>query len=225
MKSLLISGISGNMGKKLLSFSQSYDFNVVCGVDKRTFTLADCAVYPDFFEVRENIDIIIDFSSPEILNGLCEFAKLRKCPLVIGTTGYSESQENQIEKLSEFIPVCKSSNFSLGILPLIKTAKYLKDRLGNFDIALTESHRRDKKDFPSGTAKDIAKALDISQISSIRGGNVAGTHTLTFLGDCEEIEITHRTYDKGVFAKGALYCAENLIGKECGLYSVEDLYS
>ena len=72
-------------------------------------------------------------------------------------------------------------------------------------------------------AKKIADELTISQVFPIRGGNISGLHKIIFLGDGEEIEITHRAYEKSVFAKGALYCANKLLQKEKGLYTIEQL--
>ena len=88
---------------------------------------------------------------------------------------------------------------------------------------MIEEHNKNKKDSPSGTAKFLANNLQITDIFSVRGGNVAGVHKIIFLGNGEEIEITHRAYEKSIFAKGALYCAQKLLTKEKGFFTLEQL--
>jgi 4-hydroxy-tetrahydrodipicolinate reductase len=99
----------------------------------------------------------------------------------------------------------------------------LKNKLTSFDSVIIEEHNKNKKDSPSGTAKQLSEILRIQEIHSLRGGNISGLHKIIFLGDGEEIEITHRAYEKGIFAKGALFCATMLLNKEKGFYSLNDL--
>lgn len=223
MKSLLISGISGKVGSQVLKFANKHSFNVICGVDRKTFSDADCPVYSDFSEVKENVDVIIDFSSPALFEQVIDFAKRRKCKLVTGTTALLTNQTVKLKQLSEYVAVCHSNNFSNAIFPFVWACEKLASTLKDFDRVLIEEHNKFKKDSPSGTAKMIAERLSISQIHAIRGGNVAGVHKIIFYGQDEEIEICHTVYNKSVFANGALKCAYELLGKEKGLFTVENL--
>ena len=223
MKSLLISGISGKVGSYLLKLAKNYSFNVVCGVDRKTFSDADCPVYKTFSEVKENVDVVIDFSSPALTEQAIEFAESRKCPILSGTTALLIHQKTKLKKLSEKIPVCWSSNFSKTMIHFLQSAFILKQTLNDFDTILIEEHNKNKKDSPSGTANYLAEQLSIKQIHALRGGNIAGIHKIVFLGDGEEVELIHRAYDKSVFAKGALLCATNLLSKEKGFYTVSNL--
>ncbi len=221
--SLLISVISGKVGSFLLKTAKEYSFNVICGVDRKTFSDADCPVYQNFSEVKENVDVVIDFSSPALLDEAIDFAEKQGCALVSGTTALLVNQKLKLKKLAQNNAVCWANNFSKNIIPFLNCAISLKSHLKDFDVCMIEEHNKNKKDSPSGTANYIAERLGIKEIHSIRGGNVSGIHKIIFLGNGEEIEISHRAYDKSLFAKGALYCANKLLEKEKGFYTVSDL--
>ncbi|MBQ3572073.1 MAG: hypothetical protein IJA15_04520 [Clostridia bacterium] len=223
MKSLLISGINGKVGSHLLRLSKKYQLNVVCGVDRKTFCEADCPVYTDFSQVKERVDVIIDFSSPALCEQALDFAFKERCVFISGTTALLANQKAKLKELSTKVAVCHANNFSKNVIHFTQAATVLKNSLEEFDCILIEEHNKLKKDAPSGTAKKIANELSISQVFPIRGGNISGLHKIIFLGDGEEIEITHRAYEKSVFAKGALYCANRLLQKEKGLYTIEQL--
>ena len=223
MTSLLISGISGNIGSQLLKLAKNYSFNVTCGVDRKTFSDADCPVYNSFYEVKENVDVIIDFSSPALTEQAIEFAETRGCALLSGTTALLINQKLKLKNLAEKSPVCWANNFSKSIIPFLQSALLLKNELENAEMVLIEEHNKNKKDSPSGTANFLAERLQIKQIHSVRGGTVSGSHKIIFYGDGEQIEIMHKTYDKSIFAKGALSCAQKLLTKEKGFYSVDQL--
>ncbi|MBR3864259.1 MAG: hypothetical protein IKJ19_03975 [Clostridia bacterium] len=223
MKSLLISGISGQVGTYLSKFAKNYGFNLICGVDRKRFCEADCPIYTSFNEVKENVDLIIDFSSPALCSEAIDFCFKNDCKLVVGTTGLFTAQLENLKLLSQTNAVCKENNFSKSIVPFLQACNIIKSSLPEFDLSLIEEHHKRKKDAPSGTAKFLAEHLQITDVHSLRGGNVAGVHKVVFLGEGEEIEITHRAYEKGIFAKGALYCAQKLLKKEKGLFSLEQL--
>ena len=223
MKSLLISGINGNVGLHILKLAKKYQFDVVCGVDRKRFCEADCPIYADFSQVKEQVDIIIDFSSPALCEQALDFAFKENCMFVSGTTALLANQNATLKELSTKVAVCHANNFSKNVIHFFQAATTLKNNLEDFDCALIEEHNKLKKDSPSGTAKKIADELAISQIFPVRGGNISGLHKIIFLGEGEEIEITHRAYEKTVFAKGALFCAKKLLQKEKGLYTIEQL--
>ena len=172
-------------------------------------------------------DAIIDFSHPNNLNELLNYCTSNNVPLIIGTTGYDVSQENKIIEASKKIPICKDVNFSNGINKLkdiIKKYVYYYD-----DILISETHRIDKKDSPSGTALMLKKyilSLNPSSnviIRSIRKGDVNGIHKIVFKDEFEELSIVHKVSDRTIFVDGAYYAALLLKDKQNGIYSFKDL--
>lgn len=222
MKNLLISGL-GNVGKYVYSSAGNYDFSVACCIDKDKFKKVDCPIYSSFDEVRENIDAVIDFSSDHLCTSAVDFAIKNKCAFLSGTTALSEKTIDKIQSLSRNAAVCISANFSKGMLLLYQLAKHASEKLPDFDGEIIEAHNRLKKDSPSGSAKKLMEYTAITKTHSLRGGNVAGVHSVCFYGKGEEIVITHRAYDKSVFAEGALSAAKKLIKMPNGLYSAEEL--
>lgn len=223
MKSILISGVSGQVGFYVNKLATEYGFNVLCGIDARSFIDVNFPIYKSFFEVKNNVDVIIDFSSPELCDNAVDFALSNNVKLVCGTTALSKQTLEKINQLSKKTAVCLSANFSIGIPVYAKAVKLLNDALKDFDVSITEIHNGKKKDSPSGTAKHICTQNNIKNVYSIRGGNVAGVHKTLFLGMGEEIEIIHRAYDKSIFARGALICANKLLQKEKGLFNSDML--
>ena len=146
MHSLLISGISGKVGTKLAKLAKDYSFNVTCGVDRKTFSDVDCPVYKSFNEVKENVDVVIDFSSPALTEQAIEFAEMRNCAILSGTTALLINQKTKLKNLSKKVPVCWASNFSKSTLRFLESAAFLKNSLSEFDVVLVEEHNKNKKD-------------------------------------------------------------------------------
>ncbi len=202
----------------------------------------------DILESTKNADVIIDFTGAEpTYNNLPLYEKAGK-PVVIGSTGFSDEQKKAVEKLSEKVPVVFAPNMSLGVnvtLELIKEAARL---LKGYDIELVETHHNMKKDAPSGTAMAMAEAaaegagLNLAEnavyarhgiigerkpneigIQTLRGGDVAGDHTVFFFGNGERIEITHRAHSRKTFAGGAVTAAVWLADKPKGMYNMKNV--
>ena len=246
MYNVIVSGACGRMGKEVISkLSENANLKVVCGVDKQG-TNSDFPIYPNASSIKEDADIIIDFSQVHLSLDMLEYAKEKNIPIVIATTGFNMEQEKIIEKYSKTIPVFKSANMSFDINLMCKILSELAPLLSNSDIEITETHHRNKIDAPSGTALLLANSInnalggkmkyvynrhDLSQkrendeigFSSIRGGNIVGEHTVQFFGPYETFEIKHTSYSRSVFAEGAIKAAEFMIGKPAGLYSMNDL--
>lgn len=247
MVNVLVNGCNGNMGKEIVkAIDSTNNFNVVCGVDRIDCGDNDFPVYTNIENIKENPDIIIDFSVPEASISILEFAKLKNIPVVIATTGFSESQTDYIKQCSKFIPIFQSSNMSLEINIMNILVAKLSKLLTNSDIEIIETHHRGKIDAPSGTALMLANSINsalnenmtytynrsnIKQkrrpneigIHSIRGGTEVGKHTVLFLGDNENFEITHTVTSRGIFAKGAIKAAEFILNKSSGFYEMKDL--
>lgn len=244
---ILIRGICGKMGTNIYELLQNdNEANVVCGVDIAKKDLA-VPVYTDFNDVKEDVDVIIDFSTPDSLETVLLFAEARKCGIVLGTTGYSEADLKRIEMAARRIPVFKTANLSVGVnlmeLLVKQAAQFLGDK---FDIEIIEKHHNLKKDAPSGTALMLAKSANEGRdnalkevygregivgareknelgIHAVRGGTIVGEHEVMFCGEDEIITISHSARSKKVFAAGAIKAAKWLAGKSAGKYDMSDL--
>ena len=243
MINVLISGINDGTGKKVYELiTKDEDFNLVCGVDETIGGDFNCPVYKNFDEVKEMVDVVIDFSKPERLPFVLEFVKENGCALAEGTTGYTKAQLQQIRKLSESLPVFISHNLSLGTSILFRLARIAAAELKNFDIEIIEYRDREKQNAPGATslslARDIFETLgeksktvsgrngkrkpgEIS-LHSVRGGNLAGANEILFIGEDELIQIKHESFDNLLFARGAIKAARFIVEKTAGFYTMKD---
>jgi 4-hydroxy-tetrahydrodipicolinate reductase len=176
-------------------------------------------------ETRKEIpELIIDCSLPQVLPKTIAFIEEFKVPLIIATTGLSESDFARLKSISAKLPVVQSYNYSIGIQVLLKLTEMAKEKLNGWDIEITESHHRFKKDKPSGTAKMISNVLGKKvNISSLRLGNVPGDHTIAFGALGEVLSISHRALSRRTFAEGIYKTAEFIITKKSGFYSFNDV--
>ncbi len=185
-------------------------------------------------------DVVIDFSHPANLEMIIEGMDKYPLPLIMATTGFTDADMEKIRELSKIIPVVFASNFSVGIALMNRIAKEVRDVLGeDFDIEIIEKHHKRKVDSPSGTARTLVDAIDPEKefarkhgregmgkrakeigIHSIRGGSIAGEHTVIFAGENEVLELTHKAESNQVFAKGALRAVRFIAGKRPGLYNM-----
>ena len=191
-----------------------------------------------------DLDAAVDFSYPGNLTMLLESAVRRRLPLVIGTTGLSDAQGGQIRAASAQIPIVWADNFSVGVTVLCRLTRTAAEALGGaFDVEITETHHNQKADAPSGTAKMLLRAVDpVGELPvrygregrpgprgraigmhSLRGGTVAGEHSVFFFGQLEELELRHRADSREIFARGALQAAAFAAAAKPGLYDMEDV--
>ncbi|MDR0555986.1 MAG: 4-hydroxy-tetrahydrodipicolinate reductase [Holosporaceae bacterium] len=209
-----IIGVSGRMGKALAALILSTE--QVGGANSKTS--AD-----QLMKIAQSSDVLIDFSSPQSAVKAMEIASVCRIPMVSGTTGFSENDYGKMKKFSETIPILHSNNFSLGIQVMAALIRKCSDIFPHFDVAIIDRHHNRKKDAPSGTALFLAEqARKSAQIVSLREGNIFGEHTCDFTGENEMLSISHRVFNREVFADGALKCARWILGKDPGLYSIQD---
>lgn len=247
MIKVLINGCNGKMGKEVIkAINMSNNFEVFAGVDREDIGEYVFPVYTNTNEIKDKPDVIIDFSVPKATINILEYAKDNNIPIVIATTGFDENEENYIRECSKDIPIFKSANMSYDINLMRKIVAEVAKVLNDVDIEIIETHHNKKIDSPSGTALLLADSINQELnnskeynfnrfskrekrnkneigFSSIRGGNIVGEHTVSFFGENETFEITHKAYSRGVFAEGALKGAEFLIGKKLGYYEMEDI--
>ncbi len=236
---ILLSGATGTTGRALIA---------QIGNDPH-FHLAGTAARDHFFDPDADADVIIDFSHPSLLEKTLAFAQRHHLPMVIGTTGITAELAGQIKQAAGNIAICQAANFSLGVNVMMRLAAQAATALGDdFDIEISELHHRRKIDAPSGTALAIgatvaaAKGLDVDGCAVfdrtrhriprsqneigyqvLRGGDVAGEHTVFFLADGERLELTHRATNRLIFARGALLAARRIMDRPAGLVDFADL--
>ena len=190
-------------------------------------------------------DVVMDFSRPAALPEIASYVRRTGTPLLSGTTGYTEAEKASLFALGAAAPVLWSANYSLGVAVLARALQVIAPVLEpDFDIEITETHHNQKADAPSGTAKLLLEAIDPQHaltpvygregicgprnrsevgIHALRGGTVAGTHTVHFFGTDEEFSITHRAASRQIFVSGALHMARLLTGKPAGVYDLQKI--
>lgn len=200
-------------------------------------------------EVINDFDVLIDFTSPQAtLNNIALCAKHGKT-VVVGTTGFNDEQKVQLAALAEETALCVASNFSTGVNLCFKlldvAARVLSE---GYDIEIVEAHHRHKVDSPSGTALRMGEVVadslgrNLSEVAvygregvigarkpetigfaTVRGGDVVGDHTVSFMADGERIEITHKASSRLAFANGAVRAASWLQARSSGIFDMQDV--
>ncbi len=170
-------------------------------------------------------DIIIDCSLPEVFSKSISYVEKYRTPFVIATTGLSNDQILKLKDVSKIVPVVQSYNFSIGIQILLKLTEIAKEKLSDWDVEISETHHRFKKDKPSGTAKMINEIFKDKKvnISSLRLGNVPGDHTVYFGGLGEILSISHHATSRRTFAEGIMRSVEFALKKENGFYTFNEV--
>ena len=203
----------------------------------------------DLAKVIDDIDVLIDFTVPAATLANLELCAQRSVAMIIGTTGFTPGQQEEIERAARRTVICKASNFSTGVNLCFKLLDMAARVLGeDVDIEVYEAHHRHKVDAPSGTAlsmgRVVADALgrDLEKVAvygregqtgarqretigfaTVRAGDIIGDHTVTFAADGERVEITHKASGRMAFARGAVRAARWVGSKEPGLYDMRDV--
>ena len=234
-----IIGSAGRMGQALTAAIAEAGLSHAGGVDKDGDVAALAAAS----------DALVDFSSPAALEATLDAAMAAGRPIVIGTTGLEERHHWLIDQASKDIPILQTGNTSLGVTMLAalvrKAAAGLAD---DWDIEITEMHHRHKVDAPSGTALLLGEAAAAGRgialsshsergrdgvtgprapgaigFASLRGGSVAGDHSVIFASEGESITLSHRAEDRSIFARGAVKAAVWLTRQRAGRYTMNDV--
>jgi len=207
------------------------------------------AVVDDPLELFAKCDAVIDFTIPAASVVHAELAAQGQVAYVLGTTGLDADDQEAIARAALHTPVVQAPNMSLGVnvlLALVERTAAILD--ADYDIEIVEMHHRHKVDAPSGTALALGRAaaagrgVDLDAVAqkvrdgvtgarrrgdigfaALRGGDVAGDHTVVFAGEGERVELTHKASNREVFARGALKAALWARGKPAGLYSMKDV--
>lgn len=197
--------------------------------------------YSGELNTLEGAHVVIEFTNPETSLRVAQWCATRAIPALIATTGHTAEQLRELEGYGAQVALGMIPNTSLGAAVLTRLAVEAKKLLGDsFDIEVLDIHHRMKKDAPSGTARALMEPLtNESQpaifgregkrnageigVAALRGGDVAGDHTVYFLGNGERIELTHRVSSRFVFGQGAVSLACKLTAMPKGIYSVQQL--
>ena len=220
------------------------DIGILAGLDA-----LGVAVIDDAGALFAAADAVLDFTVPAATAAHAALAAENATILVTGTTGLKPDQQAAIESAARSVAVVQAPNFSVGVNVAMalaeQTARLLDD---DYDIEVVEMHHRHKVDAPSGTALALGQAaasgrgVDLDSVSqrmrdghtgprktgdigfaTLRGGDVAGDHTVVFAGDGERLELTHKAGNRAVFASGAVCAALWTAGQSPGLYSMRDV--
>ncbi|MCP4935231.1 MAG: 4-hydroxy-tetrahydrodipicolinate reductase [bacterium] len=260
---LAVMGAGGRMGQALVSTIHEMDGCAVAGGTEQPggeFVGRDIGemaglgtlgidIVDDPLPLIAKVDGILDFTIPAASTTFAAFAAQARIVHVIGTTGFSKTDEQQIDAAARHATIVKAGNMSLGVNLVTaiveQVAKALDD---SFDIEVVEMHHRHKVDAPSGTALMLGEAAAKGRMVSLedkavrardgitgarktgnigfatlRGGSVVGEHTVMFAGEGERIEISHIANDRTIFARGAVKAALWANGKPPGLYSMKNV--
>jgi 4-hydroxy-tetrahydrodipicolinate reductase len=220
------------------------DLGALAGIAATGLMLGD-----DAAKVFAKADVVIDFTGPGAAGAHAALAAKHGAALVSGATGLDAEEEAAIEQAAGAVPVLRSGNMSLGVTLLSAMVRDAAARLGpDWDIEIVEMHHRMKADAPSGTALMLGRAAaegrggDLESLAergrdgltgprreggigfaALRGGTVAGEHSVIFAGAGERVEFTHRAEDRAIFARGAVTAALWLKTRAPGLYTMADV--
>lgn len=263
MLNVIVAGAAGRMGCRLVALIKESTTLTLAGAveEKGHHAVGDDAgetagcgragipITDDFESLLGRGEVVVDFSTPEATLQHVRLAAQHRRAMVIGTTGLTASQLEELKLLACQVPCVSSPNMSVGINLIYKVISEMAKTLGNeYDIEVIEAHHRLKKDAPSGTALKIAEVLakavnrDLGQvgvyarkgligerkrgeigIQTIRAGDIVGDHTILFGGMGERIEVTHRASSRDTFARGALRAARWVVRQPPGLYDMMDV--
>lgn len=234
-----IIGSEGAMGTALISVVERSDHELSGGIDRGG----------DPAGLADRSDVLVDFSAPQALDANLHAAIGAGIPLLIGTTGLEARHHQAIDNAARAVPVLQTGNTSLGVTLLAHLVREAAERLGpDWDIEILEMHHRRKVDAPSGTALLLgeaaaegrgitlaensergrdgqtgARAEGAIGFASLRGGTVAGEHSVILAGEEERITLSHSAENRSIFARGAIRAAGWLIEREPGRYRMDDV--
>lgn len=263
MVNAVVTGAAGRMGGKIISLiSASEDITLVGAVEVGGHPIigrdigqsaglgrTGIVVCDKLSACIEKADVVIDFTNHEVSLNYLKVANENHCAIVIGSTGFSAAEMEEIRKLADKTRCVLTPNMSVGVNVMLKILEYcagiLKD---DYDVEIIEAHHHLKKDAPSGTAMQMAKVIadklgrDMEKsliyarkgligertkseigMQTVRAGDIVGDHTVIFGGVGERLEFIHRAHSRDNFAKGAIRAAKWIVNQNNGLYDMQDV--
>jgi len=263
MTKVAVTGAAGRMGSRIIALLKDDEALQLAGATEKEghpslgrdagemagIPLLGIPLSKDLSEVIQGCDVVIDFTIPEASLRHVQITSAAEKAIVVGTTGFSKEQMEQIRKLSSRCPCVLCPNMSVGVNVLFKVLEEIAPIFGSgYDVEIFEVHHRFKKDAPSGTALRMAQIIagamgrDLEKVGifgrkgiigerppeeigihTLRAGDVVGEHTVVFGGMGERIELTHRAQSRDNFARGALRAAKFAVHAQNGLYDMLDV--
>ena len=263
MAKVIIAGAAGRMGRRIGFMVNAHPELEVAGGFERPdspdvgrdmgelggYGSNGIKVAPHLADVIDRGDVIIDFTFHEATMAIARQAAVKNKPMVIGTTGLSQDNLQELAELCNSFPCVQAPNMAVGVNVLFKLAAKVAAILGNdYDMEIVEAHHRMKKDAPSGTAMKLGEVMaqavgrDLEKdgvfsrhgiigprtdkeigLQTIRAGDIVGEHTVYFAGAGERLELTHRAHSRDNFARGAALAAAWVVKQQNGLYSMFDV--
>lgn len=252
--SVIVAGASGRMGTAIAELVRREGDTLAAVLERpeKTVELESWGVpvgSDPQIVLAQHSGVVIDFTTPKATLAAVHAAVTYKRPMVVGTTGFTEKERDELEQAGREIPLFWSPNMSVGVNVLLEVLPVLTRMLGpDYDLEVVEIHHNRKKDAPSGTALRLAECLAEARdqklkdvmccerkgiigerpkaqvgIQTVRGGDVVGVHTVYFIGNGERIEVTHHAHSRDNFARGALRAAHWLVRQKPGLYAMTDM--
>ncbi len=246
-----VAGANGRIGRRVVAMLRDHSALEIGALLEREESAfsdgGDDAVIATSDPTRAlaEVEVLIDFSAPAAAAKLAPLCAAHKVAYVVASTGLSPIDEEALDAAARQVPVLQAANLSLGVNVLLELVQSAARRLPAFEVEISEIHHRHKKDAPSGTALLLGKAVmqgrgplrevrgrdgiteprakDELGYAALRGGEVAGEHTVFLFGDSERLELTHRATSPDIFAHGALVAAAWLRGRGPGRYTMRDV--
>ena len=259
---LAITGAAGRMGRRLIALAcESESFEIIAALETPGHQLLsrDAGVLAGTGDIGVSLaeklttspDVMIDFSLPPSSVAWSAYCAEHQLPLVVGTTGLTDDQLRQLQTAAHQTPILHAANMSLGMNLLFKLVAQVAQKLDDqYDIEITETHHRFKRDAPSGTALELARRIAAAKdwpfddclthgrvgkeklrkphtigMHAIRAGDTVGHHNVIFSALGETVEFSHRAHSRDTFVRGALHAAQWLAGRPAGMYSMADVLS
>ncbi|MFC4544143.1 4-hydroxy-tetrahydrodipicolinate reductase [Halosolutus amylolyticus] len=246
-----VTGATGRMGREVIAAADDHaDCEVVLAVnrdpDDETVDGVDVEPAAEFESLVADREptVVIDFTGPASAIDYAETCVAAGIAFVTGTTGFDDDQNAALEAASEDVPVLDAPNFARGVQALLNVVGEAVGNLPGYDVELVETHHNAKRDAPSGTAKRLLSEIEASGdfdgrthgregedpregaeigVHALRAGDVTGEHEVVIAGNHEEVRLTHRAEDRGVFAAGAVDAAVWIAGRKAGRYEFADV--
>ncbi len=250
-----IAGAAGRMGKAVIAETvKNPDIELVglyerAGHDSVGEQVGGVRISDSIEKASRSADVIVDFTSPEATLSHARYCSGTGKAMVIGTTGFTTSQRDELIDMAASFPCVVAPNMSIGVNLLEQIVSTASRKLGeDFDIEVVETHHRAKEDCPSGTALTLARTAAEARnetleevaiynrkgsnnkrgkneigIQSVRGGDTPGDHTVFFLGRGERVELSHRAHTREIFAAGAARAVRWVHGKPAGIYGMKEV--
>ena len=243
-----IAGITGRMGRLLAEEVPAAGAALAGGTSRAG---GAPGLLPDFGALCGASDVVIDFTHAHVARSHAQAAADSGTPLILGTSGLSAEDEAAVAAAAERVPVVYAANFAPGVNLVLAIAERMAAALppAQYDAEIVEMHHRQKVDAPSGTAIALGRAVAAGRgttleeagresgrdghsgargtgtigFAALRGGQVVGDHTLIFAAASEQISLTHQSFDRRVYASGAVRAALWVQGRPPGLYGMKDV--